>query len=251
MANTTDVQGGGYRFIPGVAQYSAGVGALAGFAIKRVQFSRPVPLRDGFARIEQHLKDMDRPLAAFCACELRSPEPFSESGFKSFNESYIGFLKQWRIVSDGGNPVARSNVCPEFDPPSEPGFYAFSYAIPKADASASFVIAGSAEAPEGKSDYRSHVIRLGETNPAAMAEKARWVLGEMERRMAQFSATWSDTTAVQLYTIQDISSFVKEELGRRGVLRHGLTWHLNQPPVVDLVYEMDCRRVHVEEILDV
>jgi hypothetical protein len=251
MASTIEVRDGGYRFIPGVAQYSAGVGALSGFAVKRMRFSRPIPLRDGFGRIEQHLKDVDRPVAALCACELRSPEPFTESGFKSFNEAYIGFLRRWRIILGDGNPIARSNVCPKIDPPSEPSFYAFSYPIPQNDAPTSFVIAGSAESPEGKSDYRTHVIRLGETDSVAMTEKARWVLGEMERRMAQFSATWSDTTAVQLYTVENIFSFLASELGRRGVLRHGLTWHLNQPPVVDLVYEMDCRRVHLDEVLDI
>ena len=40
------------------------------------------------------------------------------------------------------------------------------------------------------------------------------------------------------------------ELGRRGVLRSGLTWHFNRPPVVDLEYEMDCRRVHIEHVVE-
>lgn len=53
--------------------------------------------------------------------------------------------------------MARSNVCPKIDPPSEPSFYAFSYMIPLNDAPTSFVIAGSAEVPEGKPDYRGHL----------------------------------------------------------------------------------------------
>ena len=39
------------------------------------------------------------------------------------------------------------------------------------------------------------------------------------------------------------------ELGRRGVLRNGLTWHFNRPPVVGLDYEMDCRCVHTERVV--
>ena len=44
---------GGYRFIPAVFQYSGGVAAEPGFAIVRVRFRKPVPLAEGFARIEQ------------------------------------------------------------------------------------------------------------------------------------------------------------------------------------------------------
>ena len=69
---------GGYRYIPGVFQYSAGVGALQGFQIERVTLQTPVPLTDGFAFIERYLNEQGVPLVAFCACELRSPAPFTE-----------------------------------------------------------------------------------------------------------------------------------------------------------------------------
>ena len=44
MTEAIDVPAGGYRYIPGVFQYSAGVGALDGFQIERVTFQTPVPL---------------------------------------------------------------------------------------------------------------------------------------------------------------------------------------------------------------
>ncbi len=50
---------------------------------------------------------------AFCACELRSPEPFTEEGFKAFNRVYVGTLERWGLFKNEVNPVARSNVCPE------------------------------------------------------------------------------------------------------------------------------------------
>jgi hypothetical protein len=118
------------------------------------------------------------------------------------------------------------------------------------NALASFVVAGSGESVEGKSNYQDHIVRLGDTSPAGMLEKAKWVLAEMERRMSAFSGNWSQTTAVQLYTVQDIYSFLESELARRGVFRNGLTWHFDRPPVVNLDYEMDCRRVHIEHVLD-
>jgi hypothetical protein len=236
--------------MPGVSQYSAGVGALAGFAIERVRFAKVVPLGRGFERIAAILKEAGRPLAAFCACELRSPAPFTEAGFRSFNEIYIKTLMDWGVMADGVNPVARSNVCPKLDPPSEPGFHAFSFTTAMPQAPASFVVSGSGESVEGNASYRDHAVRLGDTSPAAMREKAIFVLGEMERRMSAFSGRWDQTTAVQLYTVHDVFPFLESELGRRGVLRDGLTWHFNRPPVVDLEYEMDCRRVHIERVVD-
>lgn len=252
MIKTVEAPDGGYRFIPGVSQYSAGVGALPGFALERVRFANPVPLRQGFEKIAQVLKAAGRPLSAFAACELRSPAPFTESGFVSFNAEYTGFLNEWGVMRDGAdNPVARSNVCPKIDPPSTPSFHAFTYSVVAANAPASFVVAGSGEAPEGKGNYRDHAVRLGDISPAAMLEKAKWVLGEMERRMGAFGGDWSQLTATQLYTVHDIFPFIESELGKRGIFRQGLTWHLNRPPVQDLEYEMDCRRVHTERVIEV
>jgi hypothetical protein len=50
--------------------------------------------------------------------------------------------------------------------------------------------------------------------------------------------------------VQDVYSILENELGKRGVFRNGLTWHFNRPPVQNLEYEMDCRRVHVERVVE-
>jgi hypothetical protein len=47
-----------------------------------------------------------------------------------------------------------------------------------------FVVAGSGESIEGKANYRDHTVRLGDVSPEGLREKARYVLGEMERRLA-------------------------------------------------------------------
>ncbi|WP_026380289.1 2-amino-5-chloromuconate deaminase CnbZ [Afifella pfennigii] len=248
MTSTAEMAAGGYAYIPGVFQYSAGVAALPGHAIVRVRFSEVVPLEEGFRRIAETLDAAGRPRTAFCACELRSPGQFSEEGFTAFNEAYVGTLKSWGIFKDGANPVARANVCPEIDPPGVPGFHAFSYTVESAAAERSFVIAGSGEAPEGKGNYHDQIVRCGETGPEAMREKARWVLGEMERRMAAFGVSWADTTGAQLYTVHNVHGFLAEEIVARGAARHGLTWHYHRPPVVGLEYEMDCRRVLKERV---
>jgi hypothetical protein len=241
-----EMPGGGYRYIPGVFQYSAGVGALDGFEIERVTFQMPVPLADGFTFIERYLHGQGVPLLAFCACELRSPAPFTDAGFIAFNRHYCGTLERWGIMTGENNPVARSNVCPEIDKPAAPSFHAFCFARPSPGASGSFVIAGSGEAEEGHASYRERTVRFGDTSPAGMREKAAFVLGRMEQRMAILGATWSATTAVQVYSVFDIHPFLQDEIARRGAARHGLTWHVARPPVQGLDYEMDCRSVLVE-----
>ena len=243
-------QDGNYRFVQGVFPYSAAVSADSGFEIERVRFMRPVALAEGFKAIEAHLSAIGRPLTALCACELRSPAPFTEEGFRAFNGEYVGVLRKWGIFRDDINPVARSNVCPEIDPPATPSFHAFAYTVPaRTSARTSFIVAGAAEAPEGKPNYRDFIIRRGDVSPAALLEKAQWVLGEMERRAGALGVGWNEVTATQLYTIHDVHPFLASELVKRGATSGGLTWHYTRPPVVDLDYEMDCRGVARELVI--
>lgn len=242
---------GGFFFAPGVFQYSAGVAAAPGYQIERARFHRPLPMAEGFAAIQAHLQRMGRPMAALCACELRSPKPFTEEGFTAFNREYAAPLQRWNLFEGALNPIARTNVCPEVDAPQAPAFFAFSYTVAAASAQAlpSFVVAGSGEAPEGKDNYRDHVVRRGDCSPAGLREKARWVLGEMERRMADLGFDWSDATGTHLYTVHDVHPLLADEVLRRGAGSAGLTWHFSRPPVAELDYEMDVRCVHRELVL--
>jgi hypothetical protein len=249
MDGAVDFPPGGYRFLPGVFQYSGGAAALPGHAIERVQFRTPVPLAQGFERIERLITQAGRPLTSFCACELRSPAPFTEQGFRAFNEIYVVTLEKWRLFDGKVNPVARSNVCPEIDPPLQPSFHAFSFTVTADHPVPSFVIAGSAEAREGSGSYSERIIRHGEITADAMREKARHVLGEMERRLAALGFNWTDTTATQVYTVQDLHPFLADEIVRQGAGHSGLIWHFARPPVRGLEYEMDCRGISRESIV--
>jgi hypothetical protein len=239
--NTEAFPAGGYRFIPGVFQYSGGVAALPGFEIVRVRFRQAPILADGFQRIATHLKDAGRPAAAFCACELRSPAPFSEAGFRAFNQVYVARLRALGVLGDELNPVARTNVCPEVAPPAEPGIHAFCYTRPASGGVPTFVVSGSGEVPEGRANYRDHIVRQGDTSPEGLREKARFVVAAMEQRLAALDASWAETTATQVYTVHDIHLFLAEELVQRGAAQSGITWHFARPPVAGLDYEMDCR----------
>jgi hypothetical protein len=242
---------GNYTYIPAVFQYSSGAAAEPGYVIERVLLHTPQPLAKGFEIAAQHIKAAGRPLTAFCACELRSPGQFTDTGFKAFNELYCQTLTAWGIYEAGSaiNPVARANVCPEIGGPSEASMFAFSYTLPGTAKQRSVVIAGGAEARGGTEPYSERIVRYGETSTEALREKARFTLGAMEARLAAFGLSWADTTACQVYTIRDFHPFVAEELVARGASRAGLTWHFARPPVQGLEFEMDCRNVAQERVI--
>jgi len=167
-----------------------------------------------------------------------------------FNRRYVERLAAWGIFHDEVNPVARSNVCPEVDPPATPSFYAFSYTVPDENrAVRSFVAAGSGEAREGGPSYEGRIIRRGDQSPEAMHETACFVLHAMEQRMAALGFAWTDVTATQTYTVFDIYPLLVNEFIHRGAISGGLTWHFARPPVQGLDFEMDVRGITHELVI--
>lgn len=251
MANVVGFERGGYCFLEHAFQYSGGVAAEPGFAIERARFARMLPLAEGFDTVEAHLQRRGRPPAAFCACELRSPAQFTDAGFVAFNRHYVQRLETWGIFRNDINPVARSNVCPEIDPPAEPSFYAFCYTVPAETgyARTDFVVAGSGEADGASGPYADRIVRHGDTSPEGLREKVRFVLGAMEQRMTALGRAWRETAAVQLYTVFNIYPTLADEFVRRGAMAPGLTWHFARPPVQGLDVEVDVRGVCREIVL--
>jgi hypothetical protein len=238
---------GGYRYLKAGFQFSGGVAAQDGFLIERARLRRPLPLAEGYAAIEAHLRALGRPTTAFAACELRSAEPFTEQGFETFNREYVKTLARWGVYRDGVNPVARTNVCPQFDKPAEPCLYAFSYTVP-GDAGG-FIIAGGAEVRGGVEGYAARTIRHGETSREALAEKVRFVVALMGERLKTLGCSWRDAGSTQAYTVHDIGALVGPEIAARGTAPGGLSWHFARPPVVGLEFEMDVRGAAREILL--
>jgi hypothetical protein len=249
MSEVIPFAAGGYRYIKSVFQYSAGAAAEQGFEIRRARLARPLPLAEGFRAVEKHLAALGRPTTAFCACELRSPEPFSEQGFIDFNRGYVQTLERWGLYKNGVNPVARTNVCPKYGAPSAPALYAFSYTVP--GAGRGFIISGGGEAAEGKGSYRERIVRYGDTSPEGLREKIRFVVAAMERRLAALGFGWSDAASTQAYSVQDIGALADAEIVARGAAVNGLTWHFCRPPVVGIDFEMDVRGAARELVLPV
>jgi len=244
---------GGYRYLPSVFQYSAGVAALPGFQLEQVQFTKPVPLDLAYAFVERHLKAVGRPNTAFAHCELRSPTQFDDQGFIDFNRRYVRQLANWGIYTDerngqpAVNPVARTNVVPLHHPPAEVSMAAFSYTVPTSAAAIdSFVLAGGGDARKGSEPYHERIVAFGDTSPTGLRAKVAFVVGEMARRLASLGLDWRHATAVRAYSVHAITDAVIAELAAPGHISCGLTWHVAQPPVKGLAYEMDVRgRVNV------
>jgi hypothetical protein len=112
-----------------------------------------------------------------------------------------------------------------------------------------FVAAGSGEADGAAGPYAERIVRYGDTSAEGLREKARFVLGAMERRMAALGRSWADVTATQLYTVFDIYPALVDEFVRRGATMSGLTWHYARPPVLGLDVEVDVRGVNREIVV--
>lgn len=248
MAEVPVFEAGGYRYIKAVFQYSSGVAAESGYEIERARFAQPRPLLSAYDAVDAHLKSLGRPSTAFAACELRSPEPFTEQGFYDFNKIYVTTLERWGIYKGGDqpvNPVARTNVCPMYNKPAEPVMYAFSYTVPARHSSGAsrgtFIIAGGGDRRVSGKTPSESIVRFGDTSPEGLHEKVSFVVAEMERRLALLGFSWKDAVTTQVYTVQNIGHLVGEVMAARGACEGGLVWTYARPPVIGLEYEMDVR----------
>ena len=243
---------GNYRFLPGIAPYSCGVASTPGFEIVHVTFLQPPAYRSGFDRIETFLTGQGRPKAALCGIELRSPKPFSFSGFATFNAEYTSVLQQWGLFVEGINPVARTNVAPEFAPPNEPVLYGFSYSRPcPANMPTTFVVAGAGELPEGILS-RSGIVAIDDTSPAGLGTKSRFVMDLMESRLCGLGVGWSSVSTIDIYTVHSLTQILPEAILNRvgSAAIHGVRWHYSRPPIEEIEYEMDVRGTRSELFID-
>jgi hypothetical protein len=241
---------GRYRFLPGISPYSCGVVSAPGFEISHTTFRHPIPYELGFGLIERHLKTHGRPKAALCAIELRSPRPFTFNGFAEFNSKYSKILEDWGLFVDGINPVARTNVAPEVDPPSEPVLFGFSYTRPcEPSLLPTFVVSGAGELPEGILAHEA-IIRVGDSSAEAMIQKASFVMDLMETRLYGLGANWSGVTDVDIYTVHALETILPDVLlkriGSAGAL--GVRWFFSRPPIIGIEFEMDVRGVRTKVI---
>lgn len=235
----------GYEFVPGVSQYSSGVRAAADLEIVRVRLDGTPEMAIGFDRIERYLDEIKVPFTAVCAFELRSPKQFNEEEFKNFNNQYRERLNQWGVLGGEENPVARANVIPKHNKPSQPAVYAFSYVRPRSGSEATFIVSGSGEVPEGQSSYWEHIVARGDVSADGLSQKAEFVLKELERRLHGLGSSWSEVSNAQVYTVHNTFDTLSE-IDKNTPSSSDISWHLCEPPIKGLDFEMDCRKTYTE-----
>ena len=239
---------GQYRFLKGIDPYSCGVVSVPGYEVIHATFEDAQPWREGFERVDAHLRERGRERHALCGVVLRCPKPHPMEGFIRFNEAYCGLLRSWSLHVDGMNPVARTNVAPLYGPPGETVMHGFSYTMPcREENGRTFVIAGAGELLEGEL-VNDGIVRRGETGADAMREKAAYVVQVMADRLAGLGATWDQVTTVDVYTAHRLGRGLDEVVlsGVGAAQRHGLRLYRARPPVIGIEFEMDIRGVRRE-----
>jgi len=249
MADVIDFKAGDFSFLaaPG-GPFSGGVRANPGFALHRARFARPVPMAEGFARIKQHLDKLGRPITALAACELRSPRPMTVAEFQVFNAEYLKPLHAWGCRSGELNTPARSNIAPITEVPGESTFFAFTYTVPEANASGDFLISGLPEivpgAPAGQRTFGGRDVSL-----KGLAAKAQHVMALLRQRVDALQCDWNGITGSQVYTVHDLRPILENLFAEIGISQIGVAWYPGWPPVSDMEFEVDVRRVRTELVI--
>ena len=184
MADAVEFAAGGYRFIPSVFQYSAGVAAQAATrssacaSARRCRWRRA--LRASSASSARPAARSPRSAPANCVRLRPSPKRGSARSTRSMSSRWRnGACSTARPTRSRAATSVRRSIRRR-----SPSFHAFSlHRRGRRSRRRRFVIAGGAEAREGGASYQERTIRRGETSADAMREKAQYVLGEMERRL--------------------------------------------------------------------
>lgn len=229
-------QPGNYQFLAAPGRpFSSGVIADEGMTLVRATFRRPRALEEGLTAAQRHVESRSRPVTAIAAFELRSPGQFTQEGFDAFNARYVERLSAVGLTAEPNQPTARTNVAPAVAGVAEPSVYAFTYTAPEPDAGPAFRMSGSPE-----------IRRTGPDD-----DKIRSIIETLSERMAELGVSWEMSTAINLYSSELPLAGMEEELARSfgEASLHGVTWYPSLPPVQNLRFELDARRVSQELVL--
>lgn len=218
--------------------------ADAGFEVVRARLERPIRVTRAFDAMRQYLAALGRPMQAVCGIELRAPVPYqTRDQFAAFNAQYVEQLRQHALLVDGLVPITRANLATGDGSVSEQCLYAFHYTVPSSRGRLTFGTSAQADLkhlPGGTVEY----IAAGDTSPRGLTEKVQFVTDRIGRQLDDLGASWALATHIGAYAVHPIGPQIADVVSRAaGTARHGITWHLVQPPVVGLEFELDVRAV--------
>lgn len=240
----------GYSFLEGIAPYSSGVIAADGYEITHITLAVLLPWEEGMHAARKYVESRGLSQWSLCGFELRCPQPHTMGGFIDFNAGYRAVLQDWDMYVDGENPIARTNVAPVLNPPSETMLYGFSVCQESQCSWNTFVVAGGGELVGGL--RKGAIVCEGETDKAAMLEKAGTVARLMKTRLDGLGANGQRLSTIDVYTAHSlyplIEGAIAEEIG--AITQRGLQWFYARPPIIDIEFEMDMRGVQHERLVD-
>jgi hypothetical protein len=238
-----------YRYVPAISAYSSGAAAEPGHEIVGLRFREPPPVRSAFLALDRELGARGLAPTALVGFELRSPAPVSLGAFSGFNSVYESLLAERGMLGDGVNPVTRTNVAPVRNPPADVVICgAFVVRPSPAGGGRDFVVAGSGEV--NGSLEPGNIVALGDVSQDGLAEKADFVLGEMQARIQALGVEPADPNIINVYTAHEIRGLTgRIEKDLPAVVRHGYVHWAANPPVTDIEFEMDCRHLSAWEFI--
>jgi len=94
-------------------------------------------------------------------------------------------------------------------------------------------------------------VRVGETTPDAMREKAEFVMASIQGTLDALGAKWEDVTNVNLYTAYVEGGYLDEAVFARigPAARYGVHWMYSKPPIQEIEFELDARGTSEELFL--
>ena len=248
MPAATPFPAGGYRYCAG-GQFSGGVAAEPGFALRRARFRTPLPLAEGLAAARALITAAGRPPEALALCELRSPAPLPIGEFIAFNDRYLGLLRDNGFPATGPYPIGRSNLAPVLAPPAEVMLFAVTFTVPaNGPGGADFFVSGKPEnraTPPG-TPWAEGIVGGADTSAEGMRVKATHVMAELRARVAELGGDWAAITGAQAYTIHPLEPVLETVVGALPLAWGGLTLVPAHPPVTGLAFEVDVRSVSEE-----
>jgi hypothetical protein len=240
---------GTYRYLPAIPAYSAGVAAEPGYVITGLRFAAPSPVGAAFALLDRELESRGLKPSAIVGIELRSPTPVGFGSFSDFNDEYRKLLIERDLLDGDHNPVARTNVSPVHGPPTEPVILAaFVVRTAEGRRPGDFVIAGCGEvdgalAPE-------NIVAFRDLSQSGLTQKAEFVLGEILARIEALGGTPDASNIINEYSAHAIHGLAELIESRLPAASHSGYVHWSaRPPVADIEFEMDCRRVSQWEVV--
>ena len=250
MTALVDHPTGAFAYLPGGTAFCNGVLASAGYGIVEWEFREPQPLNAALSRIDAEFDARGIGWEALVGVDLRSPTQFDSSGFAAFNADYVAQLRDYYpLPADELAPFTRTNITPIDVYLSEPCVRAVQVIEPRTNGGGDFVMSGVAEnrgapTPEETVAYR-------DTSEAGMREKVEFVAAELAARLKALGVPDTEARIVDAYTSHALDWLEPVLLGGfPSIARFGLHRWPGHPPVVDLEFELGCKRLSGRLILD-